>query len=494
MYKSNKQSLLLVILMFFLLFGTFRYAKAFSIDNHIDITQKGLPFLKDDVVNDIADETPETMDTATGQIHPEWHFDSCSFKESVDHINSRYASILAEISQGNYSFDPEEDDTADYFGRLLHTAQDFYAHSNWVELDRTDLFETGIDYWSEDIRPFNFYEEKGVLVIEETDTVDMESWVFDHIENNEKYVIVISAGTDGLISGEAYSPVGCPPEVSIGHWDSDPDNPEAELWPDCNEIDSKIASSLGFCYEENAVNRISGSGLNKDKFGRPGFPEARDLAIAQTTHEWCRLLNLVKTELGEESKNKLFEAWVDPVGADVARTVCSTNSDYDVYFTDDTDDCYDYKLSAIDCETKSGNHTLIGVGINWESEILRITIETEGTSLIEDPDWSAAVGINLKTAPSGASYYQFGATVWSRRGSNLMQIDESTGTQSLGPVEYAIEEQNVIMTIPYERIGITAQSEFDLVVNFVGNRQEGTYQDTLPNQPSPPFRVQPPAN
>ena len=40
---------------------------------------------------------------------------------------------------------PKALERARHLGRVLHTMQDFYAHSNWVEHGRTDLsrFEVG---------------------------------------------------------------------------------------------------------------------------------------------------------------------------------------------------------------------------------------------------------------------------------------------------------------------------------------------------------------
>jgi hypothetical protein len=38
--------------------------------------------------------------------------------------------------------------------------------------------------------------------------------------------------------------------------------------------------------------------------------KAVELAIAQTLHEWCRLVNLVERFQGEEGKQKLFDQWV----------------------------------------------------------------------------------------------------------------------------------------------------------------------------------------
>lgn len=55
------------------------------------------------------------------------HFDNCDFPGGIDYIKSEWVII---------------DDAGDKFGiaalgafgRLLHTTQDFYAHSNWIEL------------------------------------------------------------------------------------------------------------------------------------------------------------------------------------------------------------------------------------------------------------------------------------------------------------------------------------------------------------------------
>jgi hypothetical protein len=33
------------------------------------------------------------------------------------------------------------------FGRLLHPVQDFYAHTNWIEQGRADIFENSVGQW-----------------------------------------------------------------------------------------------------------------------------------------------------------------------------------------------------------------------------------------------------------------------------------------------------------------------------------------------------------
>jgi len=55
------------------------------------------------------------------------HFDNCAFAEGLDYIGGEWD--LVEASSDKYS-----DVALAAFGRLLHTVQDFYAHSNWIEL------------------------------------------------------------------------------------------------------------------------------------------------------------------------------------------------------------------------------------------------------------------------------------------------------------------------------------------------------------------------
>lgn len=55
------------------------------------------------------------------------HFDNCAFDCSVEAINRRWALIDEQSDR----FGPV---ALNAFGGLLHTTQDFYSHSNWVEL------------------------------------------------------------------------------------------------------------------------------------------------------------------------------------------------------------------------------------------------------------------------------------------------------------------------------------------------------------------------
>jgi hypothetical protein len=61
--------------------------------------------------------------------HPEYHFDENAFKAGNDYITAQRQIVLETLQTGR--------DAAlawQAFGRLIHTAQDFYAHSNYIRL------------------------------------------------------------------------------------------------------------------------------------------------------------------------------------------------------------------------------------------------------------------------------------------------------------------------------------------------------------------------
>lgn len=76
------------------------------------------------------------------------HFDGESFPESQDRL-VKYSLMVQDLLKKNA---PEE--ARWHLGQALHTLQDFYSHSNWVELGNTDPFERlGVRGDPLDIRP-----------------------------------------------------------------------------------------------------------------------------------------------------------------------------------------------------------------------------------------------------------------------------------------------------------------------------------------------------
>lgn len=61
--------------------------------------------------------------------HPELHFDGSALREAQAYISQqRRLAVRLLVMYGDRA------GALDAFGRLSHTRQDFYAHSNWVEL------------------------------------------------------------------------------------------------------------------------------------------------------------------------------------------------------------------------------------------------------------------------------------------------------------------------------------------------------------------------
>ena len=65
------------------------------------------------------------QDDLLNQLRPELHFDNCRFAEALAYIEAQHR-CLAQATDSALRWAA--------FGRLTHTAQDFYAHSNYVDL------------------------------------------------------------------------------------------------------------------------------------------------------------------------------------------------------------------------------------------------------------------------------------------------------------------------------------------------------------------------
>ena len=89
-------------------------------------------FLRSGVYDDIEEEHEDWADAVTHErSEPSIHADDCAFGETAMQINSFQARAVATLTPGDH-LDPWA--ASDEFGRSLHPIQDFYSHSNWVEL------------------------------------------------------------------------------------------------------------------------------------------------------------------------------------------------------------------------------------------------------------------------------------------------------------------------------------------------------------------------
>jgi hypothetical protein len=103
----------------------------FTSGNHEAATSVLRPFLRSGVYDDIVDEHADWADDGERQEVPWIHADDCAFGETAMQINSFQARAVTRLAPGGL-LNPWA--ASDLFGRSLHPIQDFYSHSNWVEL------------------------------------------------------------------------------------------------------------------------------------------------------------------------------------------------------------------------------------------------------------------------------------------------------------------------------------------------------------------------
>ncbi len=99
------------------------------IQYHKAITRKALKeHFNPSALNEIVAENLK-LDNLRGQIgHDEYHFDNNALEKSYSYIEEQRALVHASLREGAAAA------ARAAFGRLTHTAQDFYAHSNYVDL------------------------------------------------------------------------------------------------------------------------------------------------------------------------------------------------------------------------------------------------------------------------------------------------------------------------------------------------------------------------
>ena len=96
---------------------------------HADITRRALGQTFSPHALDVVIAANLGQDALSGQLgHDEFHFDNNAFDKSRAYIKEQRALIRPALERGDV------DAARRAFGRLTHTAQDFYAHTNYVDL------------------------------------------------------------------------------------------------------------------------------------------------------------------------------------------------------------------------------------------------------------------------------------------------------------------------------------------------------------------------
>lgn len=92
-------------------------------------------------IEDVISQNEDVDDNSFGGTIPltaSWHFDDEQLSAGTRRIVDKRREIIAELSQST----PDGEDAREALGEALHGIQDFYAHSNWVELKERGLAPT----------------------------------------------------------------------------------------------------------------------------------------------------------------------------------------------------------------------------------------------------------------------------------------------------------------------------------------------------------------
>jgi hypothetical protein len=232
--------------------------------NHEQITATALSFLRPEIVTALQVANAET-DVEFVLINAN-HFDDCNFSGGAQVVSSSQTEAVQALNPATIGPDTELQAIRS-FARSLHALQDFYAHTNWVELGGEALVDTSSTAFPT-FTPYTAIPSTGFVVVQGPKPKRAALTRDDQAPYPESAIVSVKLSkaphVPGLISGTVDYESGdfCPRSVAMTH-------------------------------EE----------LNKDKSTNVGreqqFEAAKTLAILQTRHEWCRLVALTRAAWGD---------------------------------------------------------------------------------------------------------------------------------------------------------------------------------------------------
>jgi|RhiMethySRZTD1v2_1073278.scaffolds.fasta_scaffold280775_2 hypothetical protein len=249
--------------------------------NHEEITGTALSFLRPEILTAVQVANVAT-DVEFFFVNAN-HFDDCNFSGGSAVVATSQAEAVAQLDP---SAGPEADLLAiRAFGRSLHAVQDFYAHTNWIELGGDVLVDSSLDAFPT-LSPYSTVPSSGFVVVQGRKPKHAALNRDEDAAYPSSAIVTVKLGktrAPGLISG------------TVDHEPGD------------------------FCPESVAMTHDE---LNKDKTTNVGrvqqFEAAKALAILQTEHEWCRLRELTRGKWGDAGVARL-DAWV---AADATPPAC----------------------------------------------------------------------------------------------------------------------------------------------------------------------------
>jgi hypothetical protein len=257
---------------------------------HESATTQGLDFLETEIVAQLA--AFNVLADVEHFFESAYHFDDCNFSGASRTLVGEQNKAVQYLNPADASTESETL-ALRAFGASLHIAQDFYAHSNWVELGVSGLLNTDLEAWPT-LTGYSVLQPSGVMVIEGTPPRGIALYR-NHTASYPANAVVIARMRSqkrlGLISGSVdYEPGdACPAQVEMSHDDLNKDR-------------------------STDADRVA------------QHQAALSLAVDQTGHEWCRLLSMVRTAWGDAGDQRLFE-WVED---EAAASACGDPADLSI--------------------------------------------------------------------------------------------------------------------------------------------------------------------
>jgi hypothetical protein len=243
--------------------------------NHEAITATALSFLRPEALTALQVANVAT-DVEFFLVNAN-HFDDCNFTGGADVVRNSQAEAVAALDP---SVTTVETDLLAMraFGRSLHALQDFYAHTNWIELGGDVLVDSSRAAFPS-LLPYSTIPSSGFVVVQGNKPKRAALKRDESAPYPTLAVVQVKLDRTwrpGLISGGVDYEAGdfCPAPVALSHDE-----------------------------------------LNKDKSTNAGrvqqYEAAKSLAILQTEHEWCRLRALTRATWGDAGVARL-DAWIAP--------------------------------------------------------------------------------------------------------------------------------------------------------------------------------------
>lgn len=309
-----------------------RPAAAFGTDGWFDniherITRNAYPFMTGGVVDRIVDGDLDEDQGDEADL-AERHGVNCRFRDSAAYVNMRYHQIVAALHQPNGD-DPNR--APRLFGHILHGAQDFYAHSNWIPTPpeglgiRGRIFESGLGLWTrpapysvlfDDVAIIEGDPPAGVSVRLPLDATGRVSSAVPIVDDRRIFLTESStlaaasvSRASAILPGRRWRGL-----MTAGA----PRHPGDQLCPPVGgNCDSESADNVCLRHgdkrdSDTDVKNFVGAGrMNLDGGGDGDWFQARHHAKLQTQHEWCRLLHLSRDlDPSFVASGRLLGTWV----------------------------------------------------------------------------------------------------------------------------------------------------------------------------------------